>query len=290
MAHMTTSPGRAAPSLDGSDRGGLRRSVALFRAFRVEQSDPDHFYRFQAADTVDQLQRWTALEGRLVVDLGGGAGYFTEAMVAAGARCVLVEPEAGLSGDHDTPEPPEPPIAADAAESARRERHRLAVAPGRLAPGSPSPGTATAFPSPTAPPTWRSPPTCSSTSPSRPGSSTRWSVSHAPAGSSTCRSRRGTRRGAATKPPRGTTSGGHRAARRYEQRHGRPPGNRFGSSLFACHVGPTLRMARAHRDVEVVAAMPRYYPDWMRWLIEVPGLRELATWNLLLVLRRRATT
>ena len=90
MARMTTSPDRAAPSLDGSDRGGLRRSVALFRAFRVEQTDPDHFYRFQAADTVDQLQRWTAIDGRLVVDLGGGAGYFTEAMVGAGARCILV--------------------------------------------------------------------------------------------------------------------------------------------------------------------------------------------------------
>jgi hypothetical protein len=37
-----------------------------------------------------------------------------------------------------------------------------------------------------------------------------------------------------------------------------------------------------------VAALPRYYPDWMRWLIEVPAVRELATWNLLLVLRRRS--
>ena len=29
-----------------------------------------------------------------MVDIGGGAGYFTEAFVNAGARCVLVEPEA----------------------------------------------------------------------------------------------------------------------------------------------------------------------------------------------------
>jgi hypothetical protein len=49
-------------------------------------------------------------------------------------------------------------------------------------------------------------------------------------------------------------------------------------------------MARAHRGVEVVAALPRYYPDWMRWLIEVPALRELVTWNLLLVLRRTPTS
>ncbi len=92
---MTTSPGRAAPSLGGSESGGLRRSVALFRAFRFEQTDPDHFYRIQAADSVDQLRRWTPVDGRLVVDIGGGAGYFTEAFVNAGARCMLVEPEAG---------------------------------------------------------------------------------------------------------------------------------------------------------------------------------------------------
>ena len=49
------------------------------------------------------------------------------------------------------------------------------------------------------------------------------------------------------------------------------PGNRFGSSLFACHVGPTLRLARAHPGVEVVDALPRYYPDWMRWVIDGPG-------------------
>ncbi len=67
------------------------------------------------------------------------------------------------------------------------------------------------------------------------------------------------------------------------------PGNRFGSSLFACHVGSTLRMARAHGGVEVVDALPRYYPDWLRWLVAVPGVREVATWNLLLVLRRRVT-
>ena len=33
-------------------RGSLARSVALFRAFRVEQSDPDRFYSLLAADTV----------------------------------------------------------------------------------------------------------------------------------------------------------------------------------------------------------------------------------------------
>jgi hypothetical protein len=36
----------------------------------------------------------------------------------------------------------------------------------------------------------------------------------------------------------------------------------------------------------VVDALPRYYPRWLRWVIEVPVARELLTWNLLVVLRR----
>jgi arabinofuranan 3-O-arabinosyltransferase len=36
----------------------------------------------------------------------------------------------------------------------------------------------------------------------------------------------------------------------------------------------------------VVDALPRYYPRWLRWVVEVPVARELLTWNLLVVLRR----
>jgi SAM-dependent methyltransferase len=289
---MTTSPDRAGPSLGSSHGGGLRRSVELFRAFRVEQTDPDHFYRIQAADSVEQLRRWTEVDGKLVVDVGGGAGYFTEAFTAAGARCILVEPDAGEPDDHEDPGAPTapgapPPSAQDAAEQARRELHRRAVKAGRLAPGRTIAGDGNRLPfrDGTADVSFSSnvlehvPDAArflnETIRVTRPGgiiylSFTAW---YSPWG------------GHETAPWH--FLGGHRAARRYEQRHGRPPGNKFGTSLFACHVGPTLRMARAHPGVDVVAALPRYYPDWMRWLIEVPGLRELATWNLLLVLRRR---
>jgi arabinofuranan 3-O-arabinosyltransferase len=258
----------------------------LFRAFRVEQTDPDHFYRFQAADTVRQLQRWAPLDGQFVVDVGGGAGYFTEAFAAAGARCILVEPGAG-DRDEDTAVDPVP--GEDPAETARRERHRRAVRPGRLAPGRAVAGDGNQLPLADGvvdvafssnvlehvsdPARFLE----ESIRVTRPDgiiylSFTAW---YSPWG------------GHETAPWH--FLGGHRAARRYERLRGRPPGNLFGSSLFACHVGPTLRLARTNPRVEVVAALPRYYPDWMRWLIEVPALRELATWNLLLVLRRRRT-
>ena len=81
--------------------------------------------------------------------------------------------------------------------------------------------------------------------------------------------------------------GGHRAARRYERRTGRAPKNRYGDSLFAVSAGRMLRWAKGRVDVEVVDALPRYHPSWARWLVAVPGLREVAVWNLLVVLRKR---
>lgn len=289
---MNAPPGGTGPAPAPWRRGGLRRSVELFRAFRVEQTDPDHFYRIQAADSVAQLGRYVDVDGRLVVDVGGGGGYFTEALAAAGARCILVEPEAGRPADHSGAPDTETGTGGGAiesvAESARRERHRLAVTAGRLAPGRTVAGDGNRLPLPddVADAVFSSNVLEHVPDPrtfldemvriTRPHgtiylSFTAW---YSPWG------------GHETAPWH--YLGGHRAAQRYERRHGRPPGNRFGSSLFACHVGSSVRMVRAHPDVDVVAAVPRYYPDWMRWLVAVPVLREVLTWNLLLVLRRRA--
>ena len=76
-------------------RGSLRRSIALFRAFLVEQTDPDRFYSTLAADSVAEVRRWTVLDGATVVDIGGGPGYFAHAFEAAGARYAGVEPDVG---------------------------------------------------------------------------------------------------------------------------------------------------------------------------------------------------
>ncbi len=76
------------------------------------------------------------------------------------------------------------------------------------------------------------------------------------------------------------------AQRRYVRKHGKQPKNAVGVSLFPVHIGPVLKMMRARGDVEVVSARPRYYPGWCRVLLYIPGLREIVTWNLLLILRR----
>jgi len=76
------------------------------------------------------------------------------------------------------------------------------------------------------------------------------------------------------------------AERRYVRRHQRQPKHHCGVNLFPVHIGPVLRALRARPDVTIVEARPRYYPRWCRLLVRLPGLREVATWNLMLILRR----
>jgi SAM-dependent methyltransferase len=80
--------------------------------------------------------------------------------------------------------------------------------------------------------------------------------------------------------------GAKTAQQRYLRRYGKQPKHTVGKSLFPVHIGPVLRMMRARTDVQVVSARPRYYPRWCRVLLYVPGVREIVTWNLLLILRR----
>ncbi|HVA02814.1 MAG TPA: class I SAM-dependent methyltransferase [Acidimicrobiales bacterium] len=292
---MVTS-GESVTSLVGPYEWGLRRTLSLFRAFRGGQTDfdrfyrtePQHFYRFQAADSIAQLSRYVPLAGKLVVDVGGGPGYFTEALTRAGARCVLVEPQAGA--DEELISSSVMPAAgtdSSSAETAARELHRWHIEPGRLALGKTVAGDGHRLPIPdgVADVTFSSNVLEHVPAPdqfidemirvTRPGgllyvSFTAWYSFWG---------------GHETAPWH--FLGGHRAARHYEKRRGQPPSNLYGSSLFACHVGGMLRLVRSHPGIDVVDALPRYHPDWMRWITHVPIVREVATWNLLLVLRRR---
>ncbi|SCE38182.1 hypothetical protein GA0115253_104713, partial [Streptomyces sp. Termitarium-T10T-6] len=51
-------------------------------------------------------------------------------------------------------------------------------------------------------------------------------------------------------------------------------------------VGETLRHVRSRSDVTVVSARSRYWPVLPQLVPRIPVLREFATWNLLLILRR----
>ncbi|GAA3150704.1 class I SAM-dependent methyltransferase [Planomonospora alba] len=239
-------------------RATLGRSVRLLGAFRKEQTDPDFFYGMLARDTVAQLGSYTDLNGALVADVGGGPGYFTEVLRAAGARPVCVDCDAG-----------EMMARAGAAPEGAVLGSALDIP---LATGSVdvcfSSNVLEHVPDP-----WRMGEEMIRVT--RPGgvvylSFTNWL---SPWG------------GHETSPWH--YLGGHRAAARYTRRYGRPPKNVYGSSLYPVSVGAALRWARRHPDVRVMDALPRYHPRWARAVIHVPGLREIASWNLLLVLRRR---
>ncbi|RBY98139.1 SAM-dependent methyltransferase [Blastococcus sp. TF02-8] len=231
--------------------------MALFRVFLSEQTDPDLFYGALAEDSVAQLSEHVPLAGTTVLDVGGGPGYFAEEFRRAGARYVGLEPDAGEMVARGAPEPgtlrgsgealPVRTAAVDVCYSSNVLEH--VGRPWVMAEEM--------------------------VRVTRPGgtvylSYTPWWSPHG---------------GHETGPWH--YLGGRYARRRYRRRTGHEPKNKFGESLFAVSVGAGLRWARRCPDVDVVATYPRYHPWWARWVIAVPLLRELVSWNVVLVLRRR---
>ncbi|QIM20975.1 class I SAM-dependent methyltransferase [Phycicoccus sp. HDW14] len=234
----------------------LGRSVRLFRSFLVEQTEPDRFYGELADDTVRLVEDHEPLGGATVADVGSGQPAFPRAFTAAGARYV------GLDLDRAALHPL--PGRAGAVQ-ARGERLPLADGSVDVAVSSnlmehvTTPGEVGA----------------EMLRVVRPGglvviSYTSWA---SPWG------------GHETSPWHWL--GGDYAARRYEAHHGHPPKNRYGVTMHPTRVGDGLRWARGRSDARVLEASPRYHPDWARGVVHLPLVREVLTWNLLLVLRRR---
>ena len=234
----------------------LRRSVRLLREFRFEQPDPDRFYSALAADSVGQLSSYLVLAGCTVLDVGGGPGYFRAAFEAAGATYWALDADVGeLAGTGEIAEGTvigdgmNLPFADDSVDLCYSSNVLEHVRePWRMADEM--------------------------LRVTRPGglaflSCTVW---FGPWG------------GHETAPWH--YLGGRRARRRYRRRHGHEPKNRYGESLFAVTVRAGLAWSRRQRAGEVVDVLPRYHPRWAQWLVRVPVLRELLTWNLVIVVRK----
>jgi ubiquinone/menaquinone biosynthesis C-methylase UbiE len=80
------------------------RSVRILRAFRTQQADSLAYHSLLADDTVRQLGRYMELNGRLVLDVGGGPGFFVRALRRAGARALCVGAGAGELAGSGCPE------------------------------------------------------------------------------------------------------------------------------------------------------------------------------------------
>ncbi len=241
--------------------GSLARSRALLAAFAVEQSDPARFYGLLAADTARQVAAYAPLEGRSVLDVGGGPGYFADAFRALGATYVGLDADAGELSLHGRDVAPGTVLgsglalpfrdgAVDVCCSSNVLEHvpdpeRMAgemlrvTRPGGLVFLSYN--------------TWLAPNGGHETAP--------WHY-----------------------------LGGRRAADRWARLHGRRPKNDYAPTLFPLSVARMLRWKDAQvaaGAVDVVAVLPRYHPRWASWVVRVPLVREVVTWNLLLVLHRR---
>lgn len=255
-------------------RATLRRSLGLLGDFRYEQSDPDRFYGHLAADTVDVLRDiWTdagptpSLAGARILDVGGGPGYFGRAFADAGVH----------DGDYVTCEPDVGEMAAAGISiraSVRGSGMDLPFADASFD-LTYSSNVAEHVSDP-----WRMADEMLRVT--KPGGLMVFSY--------TCW----------LGPFGGHKTGlwehyvgGEFAARRYEDKHGHPPKNRWGESLFNVSCADGLRYADATsrgirpRDAELVASFPRYHPSWAWWMTRIPWLREVGVSNLVLVLRRR---
>ncbi|MCV7192279.1 class I SAM-dependent methyltransferase [Mycolicibacterium brumae] len=244
-------------------RATLRRSVRLLGEFRYEQPDPDRFYGALADDTAAMTaDLWAGahagadLGGTTVLDVGGGPGYFADAFAARGARYIGVEPDP--SEMHAGPTSP----AGSTGSFVRASGLALPFADASVDICLSS-NVAEHVPQP-----WRL--GAEMLRVTRPGGLAilSYTVWLGPFGGHEM----------------GLTHylGGARAAARYTRKHGHPPKNNFGSSLFAVSAADGLDWARS--TGALVAAFPRYHPRWAWPLTAAPGVREFLVSNLVLVL------
>lgn len=259
---MLIGPRPSARRLRFARRASLRRAAYLLGEFRYEQPDPARFYGAIARDTADLVvdvcaDLGTPTDGALLLDVGGGPGYFAEALAEEGIRYISVEPD-----------PTEMHAAGiDARGSIRGSGTALPIRSGAVDIClSSNVAEHVADPWTMAEEMLRV---------TRPGGVVilSYTMFYGPFG------------GHETGPWH--FLGGEYAARRYARIHGREPKNRYGRSLFPITATAGLRWAARTSAGEPVAAFPRYHPRWAWWIVRVPLLRELLTSNLVLILRAR---
>lgn len=235
----------------------MSSSLALLSALRYEQSDPDRFYRLLAQDTADIIQLYTGYDGKLVLEVGSGPGDLSEEIRGRGGRVLAVD------------------RSWEEIHCRQRSLESVAIADGCLLPICD--GTFDLV--------------CSSNV-----------LEHVPTPSSMVSEMiRVTRPGGIIyfnyttwlSPFGGHETspwhflGGKWAAARYTRKHGHPPKNFYGESLFPMGVRTFKRMlAREIDGVVVVDMFSRYLPRWLDIAVDVPLLSELLMLNLAVVMRK----
>lgn len=242
----------SAPTEQSANRVPTRRE--LLRLCLAERHQPGPFYARLAERTVFQFP--FPLRDQLVLDLGSGPGHFAGALQRAGATVVAAD----WNSDHVT-------AAAERHVTAMRaDATRLPVADGTfdgvfcsnlLEHVSSSTAVMDEIERVLAPGGW---------------AWVSWTNWYSPWG------------GHHITPFH--YLGPRLGSRTYERLKGPPPKNRIFDGLWPTYIGQVMAETEDRPSLEVLDVVPRYYPS-QRWITRVPGVREVLTWNCLLLLRRR---
>lgn len=229
----------------------------LLGLFRDEKHDPEPFYERLAERSVRDLP--VPVEGRRILDLGSGPGHYTRALRAAGAEVVV---PAEIAREHlvdSTGERLDGACVCDATRLPFPDASFDGIFCSNMLEHTPTPDQVFDEVERVLRPggwAWVS-----------------WTNWYSPWGGHEIVPLHylGPRRGLAA----------------WRRLYGEPRKNVPFDALWPTYVGRTLAAVRRRAGLRLVDALPRYYPS-QRWILRVPGLREVATWNCVLVLEKPA--
>lgn len=79
--------------------------------------------------------------------------------------------------------------------------------------------------------------------------------------------------------------GARRGHRWFDRVTGRQRKHTPHENLFPTHIGRTLSMLAERKNLRVLQAVPRYYPE-LAFITKIPVLREFLTWNIAVLIQR----
>jgi SAM-dependent methyltransferase len=234
-------------------RAGL---TELWRLWRNESDDPQAFYSTLAERAAVDLQRWFGpLEGQRIADIGCGPGWYTNAIRTTGAEVIPIDHDiAALEAGGQMPQGA---IVGDAMNLPIADGSLDGVFASNMLEHTPDAERVIA----------------EIIRVLRPGgwAYVSWTNWFSPWG------------GHDMTPYH--FLGPRLGLRLYQRRHGHEPKCVYGTSLWPVHIGPTLRFIRSQPELQVFSVEPRYWPS-LKMIVDIPVVRELATWNCVVRLRR----
>lgn len=248
-------PAEPPPNAPAAEDGPLPTSWELLKLFGNEKTDPDPFYEALARRSIATFRHPFA--GRRVLDLGCGHGYDTLAMRAAGAEVVALDMDpAKLLA---TGSPLEGGVRGDATRLPFPDRTFDGVYCSNLLEHTPeTPPVFDEIERVLKPGGW---------------AWVSWTNWYSPWG------------GHEIVPLH--MLGPDLGLKLWRKMFGEPRVNVPYVELWPTYIGRILADVRRRPGLRLVDATPRYWSG-QRWILKVPGVREVATWNCVLELERTA--